>query len=150
MNNRLLNDPRLISFETLTQAMRICSRYFMEDIQTAIANFVSRAGQPKTLDIAIGHFALCAEFPSYFKDDVIWALFVCTCRWVNHPTGKQLKPLQNRLDLVAHIMSGRVIFFTRAPSNLYVYEQWMEDKSGRLNGKRAEVLEAIRKPPESA
>ena len=149
MNNRLLDDPQLISVKTLTHAMRICSRYCMDDVQTAIANVVSRAGRPNTLDIAIERLALCAEFPSYFKDDVISALFVCTCRWVGHPTGKQLKPLQTRLDLVAHIMSGRVIFFTRDPQKLYVYEQWMEDKSGSLDGKKAEVLEAIRKPPEN-
>lgn len=116
----------------------------MEDVQTAIAKVVTRAGKPKTLDIAIGRFLLCAEFPSYFKDDTISALFVCICRNVDHPTSQQLEPLQHRLDLLAHIMSGRVIYFTRTPLGGNVKEQWGEDKSGSLDGKKAEVLEAIK------
>src|SRR5258706_3086131 len=149
MNDRLLDDPQSIGVTTLTFAMRACSMYCMKDVQTAIANVVSKAGKPKTLDVAIRRLALCDEFPSYFKDDVILTVFVCICRWVDHPTAKQLEPLQNRLDLIAHIMSGRVIFFTRTPLGPNVKEQWMEDKSGKLDGKKSEVLVAIRRPPES-
>jgi hypothetical protein len=121
----------------------------MEDVQTAIAKLVARAGKPKTLDIAIARLALCAAFPSYFKDDTISALFVCICRWVDHPTAKQLEPLQERMDLLVHIMSGRVMFFTRlvVPN---VKEQWWEDKSGSLDGKKAEILASIRISPENA
>jgi len=80
----------------------------MEDVQTAIAKVMSRRGKPKTLDDAIKRLLLCAEFPSYFKDDTISALFVCICRWEDHPTAQQLALLQNRMDLIAHIMSGRL------------------------------------------
>ena len=146
MNNRLLDDPQPISITTLTLAMRICSRYCMEDIQTAIAKVVSSGDKPKTLDIAIGRLVLCAEFPRFFKDTTILANFVCICRWGPHPTGNQLEPLQNRLDLVAHIMSGRVIFFTRNPIGRS--ELWTEDSSGSLDRKKAEVLAMIRKSPE--
>lgn len=123
----------------------------MDDVQTAIAGVVARAGKPKTLDIAIGRLLFCAHFPSYFKDEVISTLFICICRWVDHPTAKQLEPLQHRMDLIAHIMSGRVKFFTRPPVGVgvRVREGWGEDKSGSLDGKKAEVLESIRKPPES-
>ena len=122
----------------------------MEDVQTAIANLVTRSGRPKTLETAIGRLALCAEFPSYFKDDAISTLFICICRWPDHPAAKQLAPLQNRLDLIAHIMSGRVLFFTRPPLTSKVKEQWWEDKSGSLDLKNAEVLESVRKPQERA
>ena len=130
--------------------MRISSNYCMEDVQTAIARVVTQADKPETLDIAIGRLLLCAEFPSYFKDGVIWGLFVCICRWVDHPTAQQLEPLQYRMDLVAHIMRGRVIYSTRIPVGANVKEQWGEDKSGSLIGSKAEVLESIRRPPESA
>src|SRR6266404_5040853 len=147
---RLLQDPQSIPIKMLTLAMNASSRYCMEDVQTAIARTVTRAGKPKTLDIAIGRLLLCAEFPSYFKDDTILTLFVCICRWVDHPTALQLEPLHNRMDLVAHIMSGRVIFSTRTPVGVNVKEQWGEDKSGSLDGKKADALESIRRQPESA
>ena len=121
----------------------------MEDVQTAIAKVVSRAGQPKTLDTAIERLALCANFPSYFKNDVILALFTGICRWGDHPTAKQLEPLQNRLDLIAHIMSGRVISFMQTPLQGYEMTQKNQDGSWSFDGKRAKVLELIRRPPES-
>ena len=147
---RLLEDPQSIPVKTLQLAMDISSRYFMEDVQTAIVTVVKRAGKPKTLDVAIGRFALYAQFPSHFKDDAIFALYVCICRWVDHPTAKQLEPLQNRLDLIAHIMSGRVIFSTRGPMDVNVKEQWWEDKSGSLDRKKEEVLISIRGLKKSA
>jgi hypothetical protein len=122
----------------------------MDDVQTAIARVVTRAGRPKTLDVAIERFVFCAQYPIPFKDDTISALFVCLCRWADHPTAKQLEPLRDRMDLIAYIMSGRVIFITRSPLAAKVKEQWGEDKSGSLDKKKAEVLELIRKPPESA
>jgi len=121
----------------------------MEDVQTAIAKVVTRASKPKTLGGAIRRLLLCAEFPSYFKDDTISALFVCICRWEDHPTSQQLAPLQNRMDLIAHIMSGRVVFSTR-PAGVKVKEKWGEDISGSLDGKKAEVLGSVRRPPENA
>ena len=147
---RLLDDPHSISSRTLTLAMRIASRYRMEDVQTAIAKVVIRACKPETLGGAIRRLLLCAEFPSFFKDDTISALFVCICRWEDHPTSQQLAPLQNRMDLIAHIMSGRVVFSTRTPVRAKVKETWGEDKSGSLDGKKAEVLGSIRRPPENA
>jgi hypothetical protein len=54
------------------------------------------------------------------------------------------------MDLIAHIMSGRVVFFTRSPVSAYVKEQWWEDKTGSLNEKKAEILMSIRGPPQSA
>jgi hypothetical protein len=65
----------------------------MEDVQIAIARVVTRAGKPKTLDDAIGRLALCAQYSNYFKDDVLLALYVFICRWVDHPTAKQLEIL---------------------------------------------------------
>jgi hypothetical protein len=125
--------------------MHISDMYGMEDIQTAIAKVLTRAGKPKDLDVAFGRLLLCSEFPAYFKDGVILGLFIFICRSVDHPTHKQLSLLQGNMDLIAHIMKGRVIFSTRTPVAANVKEQWGEDKSGSLDGTKAEVLKLIRK-----
>ena len=122
----------------------------MEDVQTAIANVISGAGKPKTLNTAVERLALCTKFPSYFKDDVISALFVDICGWADHPTAEQLEPLQNRLDLIAHIMSGRVIFFMQKPLSEWMMANKSRDGSWNFDVKKAKVLEMIRRPPESA
>lgn len=122
----------------------------MEDVQTAIANVMSGADKPKTLDTAIERLALCANFPSYFKDNVILELFVGICAWEDHPTAKQLEPFQNKLDLIAHIMSGRVIFFMRPPLRGSALAGKIEDGSWSFDRTKAKVLEMIRKQPGSA
>ena len=108
--HRLLEDVLHIPVTTYILAMRMATKYSMDDVQGAITKVIQSISPPRLtfgIDKAIERLAFIAEFPSHFsRDDAVHA-FIRACPTSVYPTTHDLKPLRNHLDFVVLMMQYR-------------------------------------------
>jgi len=108
---RFLDEPLNIPIGTYRTAMRIASKYSMEDVQHGISKMVIEQtrsgcttfwGEREPLQETLERLGLIFEFPMYFRKSAAKeALCSVNCTTV---TTRDLTPLQNQLDVIAVVL----------------------------------------------
>ena len=102
----VLDDIWKIPVPTLLSAMRITSKYNMEDIEMAITRIITNM---TSLGIgqAIERLAFMAEFSTHFSVSLAGDVFLHACPLSSTPSGNDLKPLMARPGLIAAMIKNR-------------------------------------------
>ena len=102
----VLDDIWQIPVRTLLSAMRIASKYEMEDIQMAITRIITNM---TSLGIgqAIERLAFMAEFSTNFSVSLAGAVFLQACSISSTPSANDLKPLLGQPTLIAGMIENR-------------------------------------------
>lgn len=82
-----------IPLATYVQAMRVATKYSMDDVQVAITNVIQRMHAGRGITKAIALLALVAEFPDSLPGNFAIQMFINACSITQHPTADDLKPL---------------------------------------------------------
>ena len=103
-----MDDVRKIPIRTLLFAMRISSKYGMEDIKMAITGVITNMISP-AIEIRqeIERLAFMTEFPTYFSVSVAGDTFDRACSSWSSPSANDLKPLLVHPGLIAAMMRNR-------------------------------------------
>jgi len=104
--NRTLDDIWQIPIRTYFSAMRVASKYGMEDIQIAITRVITHLPSPG-IGQAIGRLAFMAEFPSHFSLSLAGDVFLQVCSLSSTPTVDDMKPLMAYPVLVTAMIKSR-------------------------------------------
>jgi hypothetical protein len=91
---------------TYCNAMRIASRYGMDDIKVAITRVITHMSSPG-IGQAAGRLAFMAEFPAHFSLSLAGDVFLQACPLSSTPSADDLKPLMAYPVLVAAMIKYR-------------------------------------------
>jgi hypothetical protein len=96
-----------IPIATYTLAMRVATKYSMDDVQAAIVRVINSLPSNSGIGKAIAQLAFVAEFSGHFFKYVFKEVFRQACSTNRRPSGPDLKPLMAFPNLVALMMQCR-------------------------------------------
>ena len=102
----VLDDIWKIPIRTLLSAMRIASKYDMEDIKMAITRIITNMTSAG-IGQAIERLAFMAEFSTHFSVSLAGDIFLQACSISSTPSANDLKPLMAQPRLMAAMIKNR-------------------------------------------